>query len=50
VTDKLVPGGVIVIDDYHTYGGCQAATNEFLASNPSYKFEDGSNVILRKPG
>ena len=27
----LVPGGSIVLDDYHDWGGCRKATDEFLA-------------------
>ena len=42
------PGGVIMIDDYHDYGGCRTAVEEFLASHPAYAFEDGPNPILRK--
>ena len=42
------PGGVILIDDYHDYGGCRTAVEEFLSSNPDYLFEDGANPILRR--
>ncbi len=27
---RLVPGGSIVIDDYHDWGGCRKATDEYL--------------------
>ncbi|GAA0474059.1 hypothetical protein GCM10009096_14390 [Parasphingorhabdus litoris] len=47
IAAKLSPGGVIVIDDFHDYGGCRNAVEEFLAQNPSYKFEDGANPVLR---
>lgn len=47
--DKVMdPGGIILIDDYHDYGGCRTAVDEFLASHPAYAFEDGPNPILRK--
>lgn len=44
----LVPGGVIVIDDYHDYGGCRTAVDEFLASHADFTLEDGANPILRR--
>jgi asparagine synthase (glutamine-hydrolysing) len=44
----LAPGGVVVIDDYHDYGGCRTATDEFLAHHPAYEFRDGPNPILVK--
>ena len=44
----MSPGGVILIDDYHDYGGCRTAVEEFLAGNPDYRFEDGANPILRR--
>ena len=47
VASKLSPGGVIIIDDFHDYGGCRTAVEEFLAQNPAYQFEDGPNPILR---
>jgi O-methyltransferase len=47
--DKVMdPGGIVLIDDYHDYGGCRTAVDEFLASHPAYAFEDGPNPILRK--
>lgn len=30
--DKVVPGGIVIIDDYGTYEGCRRAVDEFLAS------------------
>jgi O-methyltransferase len=47
VADRLSPGGVILIDDYHDYGGCHLATDEFLRAHPGFTAEDGENVILR---
>ncbi|WP_109356491.1 TylF/MycF/NovP-related O-methyltransferase [Sphingorhabdus sp. EL138] len=48
IAAKLSPGGVIVIDDFHDYGGCRTAVEEFLSLNPPYVFEDGPNPILRR--
>jgi asparagine synthase (glutamine-hydrolysing) len=30
VFPRLVPGGSIIVDDYHDWGGCRKATDEFL--------------------
>ena len=30
--DSVVPGGVIVLDDYHRWGGCRKAIDEFLGA------------------
>ena len=30
--DRVVPGGLIVIDDYHTWDGCTRAVHDFLAA------------------
>ena len=48
VRDLLVPGGAILLDDYHDYGGAQVATQEFLAEHYNFTFEDGANVVLRR--
>lgn len=45
---KLSRGGAIVIDDYHDYGGCRTAVEEFLAREPEFLFENGPNPILRR--
>jgi asparagine synthase (glutamine-hydrolysing) len=45
---RLSPGGEIVLDDYHDYGGCQTATDEFLATRPNFVMHDGRNVTLHK--
>jgi asparagine synthase (glutamine-hydrolysing) len=50
VAARLSPRGVIVLDDYHDYGGCRTATDEFLRMRPDFIFEDGENVILRHAG
>ncbi|MEK6272466.1 MAG: TylF/MycF/NovP-related O-methyltransferase [Actinomycetota bacterium] len=31
---RLVPGGVMIIDDYFMWSGCRRAVDEFLASHP----------------
>lgn len=46
VAGVLSEGGVILIDDYHDYGGCRVAVDEFLDLHPYFAFEDGPNPIL----
>lgn len=48
VADKLSGGGIILIDDYHDYGGARTAVDEFMAARPDFLFEAGANPILRK--
>jgi O-methyltransferase len=31
--NKVVKGGVVIIDDYYTYDGCKRAVDEFMAEN-----------------
>jgi hypothetical protein len=50
VADRLSQNGVILIDDYHDYGGCRTATDEFLRQRGDFTFDDGENVILRRTG
>ncbi len=37
VAPYLSKGGLIIVDDYNDYEGCRKATNEFLATNPSFR-------------
>ena len=30
IVPRLVAGGSVIIDDYHDWGGCRKATDEFL--------------------
>lgn len=48
VAAQLQPGGSIILDDYHDYGGCRAATDEFLAAQKDFEKVEGDNVILRR--
>lgn len=49
VLPRLAPGGVIVLDDYHDYGGCRTATDEFLSRHASvFSSDTGANLILRR--
>jgi O-methyltransferase len=46
VMPSLFPGGAVIFDDYHDYGGCKVAVDEFLEANPQVVMDDGPNVIL----
>jgi asparagine synthase (glutamine-hydrolysing) len=48
LADRVPSGGVIVMDDYHAYGGARTATTEFLGDRADFTMEDGDNVILRR--
>lgn len=45
---KLSRGGIIIIDDYHDYGGCRTAVDEFIASRSDFVLDQGRNPFLRK--
>jgi asparagine synthase (glutamine-hydrolysing) len=48
IAARLAPGGLMLLDDYHDYGGCAQATNEFLDANPDFELRDGPNVIVQR--
>ena len=47
VRPLLAKGAVVILDDYHDYSGCRAATDEFLKEHPLFDVDDGPNLILR---
>jgi len=46
VAERMEPGGRIVLDDYHDYGGCRKATDEFLRAHQEFEPENGPNLML----
>jgi O-methyltransferase len=48
VAEKLGPDGIIIVDDYHDYGGCRAAVDEFLAHRTDFAFHGGANPFLTR--
>lgn len=47
---RLVPGGVIVIDDYEAWSGCKKAVDDFFASlSHQYRFDFQSRLHIIKP-
>lgn len=45
ITPHLVPGGVIILDDYYDWGGCKKATDEFLKGHPELQTESSSGAF-----
>ena len=51
VFPKLVPGGCIILDDYHVWGGCRKATDEYLQRiEGQFELDDsaGSMKVIKK--
>lgn len=48
MAEGFAPGGDIVLDEYHDYGGCKQATEEFLTGRPDFDRVEGENLILRR--
>jgi asparagine synthase (glutamine-hydrolysing) len=49
IVPRLVVGGVLVIDDYHSWSGCKAAVDHYFATRqPDFEFVDrGRRQITR---
>lgn len=49
---KIVPGGMIIIDDYHTWEGCTKALHDYLSKNARpeaiQQFENKIAYIIKK--
>lgn len=48
IAPRVAPGGLMLLDDYHDYGGCGLATDEFLAAHPDFVLRDGPNAIVQR--
>lgn len=48
VADVLAPGGIVVLDDYHDYGGARTAVDEFVGRKPEFSLHNGPNPFLRR--
>lgn len=44
---RLVSGGIIILDDYHAWGGCRKATNEYLLTVTGQYSRDDSDGSLK---
>ena len=38
IVPRLVPGGVLVIDDYYRWSGCRSAVDDYFATQPRKAF------------
>lgn len=49
---RLVPGGVMIVDDYHDWGGCRKATDAFLAtvSGAFHADDSAGSLMITKVG
>lgn len=47
----MSPGAFMVLDDYHDYGGCHEAVEEFLGAHPEWRvvLDNGNLAISRDP-
>jgi len=46
---NLSPGGLMILDDYNDYGGCQKAADQFLAVHPGFQLvQTVPHAIIRK--
>lgn len=47
---RLVPGGVLIVDDYGHWAGCRKATNDYFAEDAlRLEWLDYTAVMMRKP-
>jgi len=50
IAPHLVPGGRIVIDDYHTWAGCRRAVDEYFDGRSGYRVEKRAKVHVVRTG
>jgi hypothetical protein len=51
IEPRLVPGGILVIDDYDTWSGCRRAVDEYFADKQaSYEFHRRARLHIVKLG
>ena len=44
IAPVLVPGGRIVLDDYHAWSGCRTAVDEYFSGRPGFRLERRAKV------
>lgn len=44
----LAPGGIVIVDDYHDYGGCRDACEEFIAAHDVTIVTKEHHLVLRR--
>lgn len=49
IYEVLAPGGYLISDDYHAYGGCRRAVDDFLATHPDVTVtRDAESLVMRR--
>jgi hypothetical protein len=48
IAPNIVPGGIMVIDDYEHWSGCRKAVDEYFAGRSGYRFEQKSRLQIRR--
>ena len=48
IEPRIVPGGIMVIDDYEHWSGCRKAVDEYFAGRSGYQFEQRSRLHIRR--
>ena len=49
IYEVLSPGGFLISDDYHAYGGCRRAVDDFLASHDDVTVVvDDESLVMRR--
>ena len=48
ITSKLVPGGRLVIDDYHTWDGCRLAVDAFFRNRTEFRFHRRARLHITR--
>jgi O-methyltransferase len=50
--ERVVPGGVVIVDDYYTFEGCAIAVHEYLGVNrlPHRIGRDRGTAVIELPG
>ena len=46
---RLVPGGVLIVDDYYSWDGCRRACDEYFGLTAKFELVYGPTVRMRKP-
>ena len=48
IVPHLIPGGILVIDDYYRWSGCRDAIDDYFRDKTGFVFEKRSRLHIRK--